>query len=123
MAQPRRLPILAAALAMAASAAAAQPTPGVVPIPIPAIYDMETLRTGPLPDEFVKQLGPLHTLQEVENFLKANRVAFAWSRNQVRSTSLPPDFVRQIDALPPHEVFVTAQSNGGWLMGAVLAKR
>ncbi|HEX3366757.1 hypothetical protein [Phenylobacterium sp.] len=121
MAQPRRLPILAAALAMAAGAAGAQPTPGVVPIPIPAIYDMETLRTGPLPDEFVKQLGPLHTLPDVENFLKANRVAFAWSRSQVRSTGLPPDFVRQIDALPPHEVFVTAQG-AGWLMGVVLAK-
>lgn len=119
-----RRAVAATVAAMAwAGVATAQPTPGVVPTPIPAIYDMETLRTGPLPDEFVKQLGPLHTLQEVESLLKANRVAFAWSRNQVRSTSLPPDFVRQIDALPPHEVFVTAQSNGGWLMGAVLAKR
>jgi hypothetical protein len=123
MAQSRRRLIVVALLAMAASAALAQPTPGVVPIPIPAIYDMETLRTGPLPQEFVKQLEPLHTLQAVEDFLKLNRVAFAWSRSQVRSTSLPPDFVRQIDALPPLEVFVTAQSNGGWLMGVVLAKR
>jgi hypothetical protein len=36
---------------------------------------------------------------------------------------MPPDLVRAIDALPPHEAFVAPQSNGGWVMGVVLDKR
>jgi hypothetical protein len=126
----RRLPTLAAALvavgALAATAtttAVAQPAPGVITPLHPVVYDMETLRTGPLPQEFVKQMEPLHTLQAVEDLLKQNRVAFAWSRGPMSSATMPPDFVRAIDALPPNEVFVAPQSNGGWVMGVVLGKR
>ncbi|HXA40779.1 MAG TPA: hypothetical protein VNW53_17400 [Phenylobacterium sp.] len=127
MSAARRLPPLAAAFVavsvLAATAAAAQPAPGVITPLHPVVYDMETLRTGPLPQEFVKQMEPLHTLQAVEDLLKQNRVAFAWSRGPMSSATMPPDLVRAIDALPPHEVFVAPQSNGGWVMGVVLARR
>ena len=81
---------------------------------------METLRTGPLPAEIVKQLGPLHSLQAVEDLLKANRIAFAWGRGQVSSGTLPAAFVKEIEALPPHEVFFAPQGDKGVVIGVVM---
>jgi hypothetical protein len=95
-----------------ATAAAAQSTPGVVPTPLPVIYEMETLRTGPLPQEFLKQIEPLHSLAAVEDLLKANRIAFAWGHGDVSSGTMPAAFAKQIAALPPHEVFIVPQSKG-----------
>jgi hypothetical protein len=127
---PRLLALVAClALAGAAAAAPTQPPRGppaapstqLMPAP-PVIYEMETLRTGPLTPEFVKQFEPLKTLQAVEDLLKANRIAFAWGRGQVSSGTLPPDFVKALSALPPHEVFVTPQGDKGWLIGVVIEK-
>jgi hypothetical protein len=122
---------LAAALAIfAAGAAGAAPTQPAAPraggselFPAtPVIYDMETLRTGPLPQEFLKTLEPLHTLQAVEDLLKANRIAFAWSRAQVSSGTLPASFVNQLDALPPREVFVMPGPDGA-LIGVIIGRK
>src|SRR4051795_7922964 len=98
MTQPPRLLAFAAALfVLAAGVAGAAPTapprapPAAAPqlVPgAPVIYEMETLRTGPLPAEFIKKLEPLHTLQAVEDLLKANRIAFAWGRGQVSSGTM-----------------------------------
>jgi hypothetical protein len=129
---PRLLALAAALSVAAAGVAGAGPTapprapPAAAPqlLPgAPVIYDMETLRTGPLPAEFIKQLEPLHTLQAVEDLLKANRIAFAWGRGQVSSGTLPAAMVKEIDALPPHEVFVTPQGDKGWLVGVIVDRR
>ncbi len=124
--------VLAAALSvLAAGAAGAAPTQPAAPpaggtalFPAtPVIYDLETLRTGPLPAEFLKRLEPLHTLQAIEDLLKANRIPFAWGRSLVSSGTLPAGFVKEIDAMPPHEVFVTSQGEKGWLIGVVMDRR
>ena len=125
---PRRLALAATLLLLVAGAAAAQPgaplAGGTELSPAaPVIYDMETLRTGALPPEFLKQLGPLHSLPAIEDLLKANRIEFAWARKQVSSGTLPATFVSAIDALPPHEVFVVSQGDKGVLIGVVIAKR
>jgi hypothetical protein len=65
----------------------------------------------------------LHTLQAIEDLLKANRIAFAWGRGLVSSGTLPAGFVKALDALPPHEVFITPQGDKGWLIGAVMDRR
>jgi hypothetical protein len=127
-----RLLALAAALSILAGLVEAAPTqPSARPpaagtqlLPgAPVIYDMETLRTGPLPQEILKRLEPIHTLQAIEELLKANRIAFAWGRGQISSGTLPAEFVKQIDALPPHEVFVTPQADKGWLIGVIVDRR
>ena len=83
---------------------------------------METLRTGALSPDFVKRLEPLHTLQQIEDFLKANRIAFAWGRGTVSSGTMPAAFAKQLDDLPPHEVFITPQPNNTWLIAVVLER-
>ena len=102
--------------------ASAQPSPRVLTPLHPVIYEMDTLRTGPLTPELLKQLEPLHTLQAVEELLKANLMPFAWAHTQVSAGALPSQFTRQIDAMPPHEVFVVKQGEG-WLIGVVLGTR
>lgn len=113
---------IAAATMMMAGGAGAQPAPGVAAPLRPVVYEMETLRTGPLPPEFIKRLEPLHTLQAVEDLLKANRIAFGWNHADVSSATLPTTFTTRVDAMPPGEVFVVPQTNG-WLMGVVRARR
>jgi hypothetical protein len=103
------------AAALAASSAAAQAPPHA------PIYENETLRTGPLPPELLQKLGPIHSLQGVEDLLKQNRVPFAWARAQVNSATLPPDLAKQIEGLPPGEVFVLKQGEG-WVMAVVTGK-
>ena len=131
-----RLALPAALCAVLAGVAAAAPTqpgaqragpPGAGGTELfpaaPVFYEIETLRTGPLPPEFIKQFEPLHTLQAVEDLLKANRIAFAWSRGQVSSGTLPAAFAKALDGLPPREVFVTSQGDKGVLIGVVLDRR
>ena len=111
-----------AALLGPASATFAQPPP-VVPLPAASTtYEMETLTTGPLSPGVLKQMEPLHTLQAVESLLKENYIPFAWAHRQVSAASLPPKFVSQLDALPPHEVFVVRQGEGA-VAGVILSKR
>ncbi len=123
-----RAAIMALAVALATSApvaALSQPPPAPPPAAAtpanPAVYEMETLRTGPLETALLKQMEPLHTLQAIEELLKANRIAFTWAYARVTAASLPPVLTSQIDALPPHEVFIIKQGTG-WIMSAVLSK-
>ena len=105
-----------------ASTVFAQPPP-VVPLPAASTtYEMETLTTGPLAPGVLKQIEPLHTLQAVESLLKENYIPFAWAHRQVSAASLPPQFVSQLDALPPREVFVVRQGEGA-VAGVILSKR
>jgi hypothetical protein len=97
----------------AAPPAAAQP-PGTV-------YDTEALRTGALPPELAQKITPLHSLAAIEDLLKQNRVSFAWGRAQMSASALPPELVKQIDSLPPGEVYMLKQGEG-WIMGVVLSK-
>ncbi|MGZ5948192.1 MAG: hypothetical protein ACXWKV_16600 [Caulobacteraceae bacterium] len=113
----------AAALAWTAPAADAAPKPHKPPparqpqaVPAPpaaepprVVYSVEQLVTGALPPTVQTQLGPLHTLREVEDLLKAYDIAFKWNKIELRSAELQPDMVKQIDALPPGEVFVVPQ--------------
>jgi len=111
---------LAAALATA-SAAPAQ-APAAKPAPLhTVIFETETLRTGPIPAELLQKMGPIHTLQGVEDLLKQNRISFGWQHQDVDTATLPVDLAMQINNLPPHEVFVLKQGEG-WLIGVVLGK-
>ena len=113
---------LAAALCVAAGPALAQP-PSVAPLaPLhPVIYEMETLQTGPLPPEVLKKAQPIHSLPAMEALLKENLIPFAWARREVSAGALPSELTRQIDVLPPGEVFMLRQGQA-WLIGVVLAK-
>jgi hypothetical protein len=73
------------------------------------IYALEQLITGQIPRELQAQIGPIHTLREVEDLLKANNIEFKWGKAEMHSSELPPELVRQMAALPPGEVFVVPQ--------------
>lgn len=90
------------------------------------IYALEQLVTDAIPRELQAQMGPIHTLREIEDLLKANNIAFKWGKAEVRSSDLPPEIVRQITALPPGEVFIAQQgSPPGQIMvfGVILSTR
>ena len=103
-----------------APAVQAQPPP-VIPAPRAAIYEMETLTTGMLAPGILKQIEPLHSLQAIETLLKDNYIPFGWAHRQVSAATLPPAMVAQLDALPPHEVFVVRQGDGA-LIAVILSK-
>ncbi len=121
--KPHLLLIVAVALAVAAPAAMAQApaAPAATAQPPGPVYDTEALRTGPLPPELVQKITPLHSLAAIEDLLKQNRVSFAWARAQMSATTLPPELVRQVDSLPPGEVYMLRQGQG-WIIGVVLGK-
>jgi hypothetical protein len=98
---------------------AATPAPAAPPM----IYRLELIRAGPLPADAPQKMQPMHTLDEVERYLKANDVGFAWRRQDMDSTALSTEFVRALESLPPDEVFVVPQSDGGALIGAILSRR
>src|SRR5438045_2616067 len=105
MATTKTLGRLAALALLAASPGLAQParppakpaTPpaaaALAPAPPPMIYRLELMRTGPLPADAPQKLQPMHTMDEVERYLKANDVGFAWRRQDLDSATAPPDFV------------------------------
>ncbi|MBS0332390.1 MAG: hypothetical protein JSS35_06450 [Proteobacteria bacterium] len=98
--------------------------PGVMPLPPPAvIYTMEQIAIQQMTPELQQALQPLNTLQQVEDALKVRGVPFMWRRAEVNSAGLPPDFARQLAALPPHEVFVAPQGRGGAVMGTIVQQR
>ncbi len=103
----------------------AAPPPAAAPAPArPAmIYRLEVMRTGPLPADAAQKFGPMHTMDEVESYLKANDVSFAWRRQDMDSTAAAPEFVKALEDLPPNEVFVTPQSDGGAVIGTILSRR
>jgi hypothetical protein len=135
MATTKTLGRLAALALLAASPGLAQParppakpaTPpaaaALAPAPPPMIYRLELMRTGPLPADAPQKLQPMHTMDEVERYLKANDVGFAWRRQDLDSATAPPDFVRALETLPPDEVFVTPQPDGGAVIGTILSRR
>ena len=106
------------ALIGAAPAARAQPAPAA---PRAAIYEMDTLTTGPLAPGVLKQMEPLHTLQAVEDLLKENYIPFGWAHRQVSAAAMAPALVARLDSLPPREVFVTKQGEGV-LIAVILSK-
>ena len=116
LAQPARAPARPAAPPPAAALAP-------VPAPPPMIYRLELMRAGPLPADAPQKLQPMHTMDEVERYLKANDVSFAWRRQDLDSTTAPPEFVQALEKLPPNEVFVTPQPDGGAVIGTILSRR
>jgi hypothetical protein len=101
----------------------APPPAAAVPAGPPTIYRLELMRTGPLPADAPQKLEPMKTMDEVERYLKANEVAFAWRRQEMDGATAPADFVRALESLPPNEVFVMPQADGGALIGTVLGRR
>jgi hypothetical protein len=112
------------ALAGAFGPAEASPKPhksppgGYIPPAPPApatnphlIYALEQLMTGSIPQELLVKLEPIHTLQGVEDLLKASNIAFRWGKMEMRSSDLSPEIIRQLTALPPGEVFVVPQGS------------
>jgi hypothetical protein len=99
---------LAALPAAAAAQAATTVPPRAAPAPAPPgkTYILEQVVTGKLPQPLLDQMKPLKTLRQVEELLKANSVAYGWRKVEMNTTTLQPDALRQIDALPPGEVFV-----------------
>ena len=115
-----RTPAFAAiALALAAASPAAAQT---APRPAPIIYVLEQLQTGPIAPEVMERMKATHTLLEVENLLKVNRIAFAWRMAEVSTDQMKGNLAQQIAALPPKEVFVINQGDA-WLMSSVVARR
>jgi hypothetical protein len=119
----------ATALAVASSAAAQAPTSQAPATQAPSggsalhtvVFETDTLRTGPIPNEIIQKMGPIHTLQGVEDLLKQNRIGFTWGHTEVDSANIPIDLAMQLNNLPPKEVFVLKQGDG-WLIGVVLSK-
>ena len=85
------------------------------------VFETDTLRTGPIPNEIIQKMGPIHTLQGVEDLLKQNRIAFTWQHSDVDSAKIPIELAMQLNNLPPKEVFVLKQGEG-WMIGVVLNK-
>ncbi|MFL5297387.1 MAG: hypothetical protein ACJ798_13480 [Phenylobacterium sp.] len=113
---------LLAAAPVQATPTQAGPPAASPPAGAPRIYEMEQIRTGPIAADVLQKLQATKTLQEAEEILKVNRVGFSWSAGEVRSTSLPPGFVAELDKLPPHEVFLIPQA-AGVTMGVILRIR
>jgi hypothetical protein len=109
----------AIALALAASSPAAAPSTSPI---TPIVYVLEQLQTGPIAPEVIERMKATHTLLEVENLLKVNRIAFAWRMAEVSTDQMKGTLAQQIAALPPKEVFVIHQGDA-WLMSSVVARR
>jgi hypothetical protein len=117
-----------AAVVLAPGLAAAQARPAA---PAPAapgavkrvIYRMETLQTGELGPDVLEKLKPLNTLAECEAVLKAADMPFTWGKAEYDSDVIGPAFVRQLEALPPGEVFVVPRQGGGTLIGVIIGRR
>ena len=119
---------IACAVALAAASGATAQTPSPPAQTPPAgtglhtiVFETDTLRTGPIPNEIIQKFGPIHTLQGAEDLLKQNRIAFSWQHSEVDSAKIPIDLAMQLNNLPPKEVFMLKQGEG-WLIGAVTAK-
>lgn len=98
--------------------------PGVMPLPPPAvIYTIDQIAIQQITPELQQAIQPLHSLQEVEEALKVRGVTFIWRRAELTSASLPVALARQLAGLPPHEVFVVPQAQGGAMMGTIIQQR
>ncbi len=114
-----------AAVALAPSLAAAQPRPAAPAAPAVKriIYRLETLQTGDLAPEVLEKLKPLDTLAQCEAVLKAADMPFTWAKAEFDSDVIGAAFVRQLEALPPNEVFVVPRQGGGTLIGVIIGRR
>jgi hypothetical protein len=115
----RSLTFAAIAMTLAVSSPAAAQT---APPPTPIVYVLEQIQSGPIAPEVMERMKATHTLQEVENLLKVNRIAFAWRMTEVSTDQMKGTLAQQIAALPPKEVFVIRQGDT-WLMSSVIARR
>ena len=125
-------PAIAAVLVAAATPLAAQPrqppaktpnlstAPPVIPIKVYIVEQVVT--TNKLPPQFLEQMRPLKTLRQVEELLKANSVPYAWRKTDMNSAALPPAIAKQIEAVPPGEVFVIP-SGETLTMNVILGRR
>ena len=98
------------------------PAAQTAPPPPPVVYVLEQLQSGPIAPEVMERMKSTHTLLEVENLLKVNRIAFAWRMTEVSTDQMKGNLAQQIAALPPKEVFVIRQGDT-WLMSSVVARR
>jgi len=124
--QPAQTPAKPAAAATPAPAPATPPAvapePAPPPAPIGPVYTMEQVRTGPLSDAILEKMKPVHTIDEAEAVLKLAGVTFGWRRADVDLGRLAPEQAKQLQALPPNDVFIAKQKDGGYILGAVAAK-
>jgi hypothetical protein len=86
------------------------------------VYTMEMIQTGPVLADLIEKLKPLNTMQQVEELLKANRVAFAWQIADTPSARIPAALAAQFETRP-HEVFLLPQPRGGMVITTVLNSR
>lgn len=133
--KPYLLLVTLAGLALPLAAAARQPSqlfpearqgppPGASAPGGPAIiYTAELIAAPKITPDLPEALKPVHTLQLAEELLKVRGLSFMWSRGELLSTAMPPAFAHQLAILPPHEVFLIPQKNGGVLMGVIVAQR
>jgi hypothetical protein len=114
------------ALALATGPAGAQ-SAGQNPLaarPAPIVYVLDQLATAPLAPELIERLKPLTTLQQIEDLLKGEGIAFSWRRTEVSSEQMPPAVAQKIAALPPKEVFIASLGQGkGVVMSVVVSRR
>jgi EpsD family peptidyl-prolyl cis-trans isomerase len=76
------------------------------------IFDVEQIRMGqPADPNFVKQLEPLKTLDDIASFLTQNKVPFQRGSATIDALSQNPKLITAIIALPPQEVFIIPSGN------------
>ena len=64
-----------------------------------------------VPPSLLKQLDPLHTLEEVGAVLTENNVAFSKTVGVLDALNIDPDAAEQIANLPPGEVFLSPEGS------------
>ena len=115
----RTLAAKAIAMTLAAASPAAAQTRSAAPA---RRLRAGAAQSGPIAPEVMERMKSTHTLLEVENLLKVNRIAFAWRMTEVSTDQMKGNLAQQIAALPPKEVFVIRQGDS-WLMSSVVARR
>ena len=76
------------------------------------IFDVDQIRMArPSDPGIVKQLEPLKTLADIENFLNQQKIPFQRSTGNIDSVGVDPRMVDAIMKLPAGEVFVIPNNN------------
>jgi hypothetical protein len=119
------MPLLSAIAAVLLAAGPTQvqtPKLDVPPVVPNRVYVVEQVVTQKLPQPILAQLQPLKTLRQVEELLKANSVPYGWRKGNLNTAALPPAVAKQIESLPPGEVFVIP-SGENLTMNVIVGRR
>lgn len=76
------------------------------------IFVVDQVRTTtPASPAVLKGLGPLNTLQDVENYLTQHQIGFQTGNGRLDVLAIDPDIAERVAKLPPNELFVVPAGN------------